>query len=118
MDGVYRTDSTSEKTHLRNIGPWPDDRLSPWVYYYKGPIRIFASPFEGWNTPYLGPLFLGKVSDAVILEALKSDLIRINYNFAQFTYPRKIAGSDCGKFRINGRVYLLSGSRSKAPKWS
>ncbi len=85
----------------------------PGFIIYKGPIRIFASPFEGWNTPYLGPLFLGKVSDAVILEALQERFNKDKLHFAQFTYPRKIAGSDCGKFRITeGYTYLAEVAQS------
>lgn len=42
----------------------------PGFLIQKGPPRIFASPFEGWTTAYMGPLIRKDVSEATVLRAL------------------------------------------------
>ena len=53
----------------------------------KGPVKIFASPFEGWYTPYMGLLVNDNVNKASLLQIVRDKLNEDGFHFAQFTPP-------------------------------
>jgi hypothetical protein len=65
----------------------------------KGPIRIFASPFEGWYTPYLGPLLRDDDDIYEVLKLLKKQFKKDFIHFAQIT---PVFSCDIDKVKQNG----------------
>lgn len=53
----------------------------------KGFIKIFSSPFEGWTTPYMGPLINDNIDQNKLLQAIYKVLRKDKFHFAQFTHP-------------------------------
>lgn len=58
----------------------------PGFLIHKGPVRIFASPFEGWNTPYMGPLLCENVHQQCLAEAIWRVFREERYHYAQLAY--------------------------------
>lgn len=71
----------------------------PGLVMNKGPIRIFASPFEGWYTPYLGPLLRDDDDIYEVLKLLKKQFKKDFIHFAQIT---PVFSCDIDKVKQNG----------------
>lgn len=56
----------------------------PGCIFKKCFLKFFGSPFTGWTTPYLGPIFLKKVEQAAIFKAIKMKLKKNHIIYAEF----------------------------------
>lgn len=74
----------------------------------KGPIKIFASPFEGWNTPYMGPLLRECVKVNNFLMSVRSRLKKDKFHYAQFTLSNIDQNliRACGFQILEGNTYI------------
>jgi CelD/BcsL family acetyltransferase involved in cellulose biosynthesis len=52
----------------------------------KGPLRIFGSPFPGWTTPYLGPVFHQNCDPAEIVKAAIAQLRADGFHHAEISH--------------------------------
>lgn len=59
----------------------------PGFAIHKGPVRIFASPFEGWNTPYMGPVICSDEDQGQLLQAIYQRLKTDGFHYGQFANP-------------------------------
>ncbi|HEY3396324.1 MAG TPA: GNAT family N-acetyltransferase [Armatimonadota bacterium] len=53
----------------------------------KGPVRIFGSPFPGWNTAYMGPVVNSTVDSAELFRALAATMKRDRFAHAEIQHP-------------------------------
>ena len=51
----------------------------------KGPVKIFASPFPGWTTPYMGPLMSDSISQEAFFRGFKRLMKQERYHYAEFS---------------------------------
>lgn len=74
----------------------------------KGPIKVFASPFEGWNTPYMGPLLRECVKVNNFLMSVRSRLKKDKFHYAQFTLSNIDQNliRACGFQILEGNTYI------------
>ena len=49
----------------------------------KGPLKIFASPFPGWTTPYMGPLLLESVPQRLFFDEFRRLMNKEGYHYAE-----------------------------------
>lgn len=84
--------------------------LLPGFVIRKGPIRIFAAPFEGWNTPYMGALLDDLVNREEFLVYLRARLKQDKFHYAQFTSPgvEQIAIKNAGFQILEGKTYIVN----------